>query len=686
MRYLIFLLFLLHTLSAEVPMTYRDIVEISRPEVIQLAPNGNELAYVTRRGDIEANCNRDSVFTGTVERAEFTKLAEYEKVIQLTWNNDSSCLYVLCKESELYRISRFSAQKSEILCEQKEPIHLFTLSSNEDHLYYTLVKMSSEEQAKKLKEEGYVFDWDNDQANVLTNETFLFLDHEEIWDINLHTHAANMITSLPNGSFRYDDIPLIRRMQVSESGNSLLLFVSRFGDVSIGESGFSGDPAVWDLSTHKWALPVAPASRERYAPTWVGETQFVYFVPSDERSPGTLRLYDLSTMQERIFNCLPPGFAFDDFYWDKKNSLLYGKSWSGYLYRIDLASDRSEIVELPGKCGSANFDSECRRLAYVVESSNVPPEIYCYDVATKQNKRLTTLNPQLATIAHGYVEAINEKSESGLPINGYLVHPVNEQAGVRYPIIIATYGFDGKYVSQAEVHSSFPAQPLAADGYFVFLLNHLSCGQEVVGDFQKAQELAGWDTLAIFEAAVDLVEKKGGDSDKVGIYGWSHGSFLVSFCLTHSTKFHAACILDGLNYNPGAFWFGGRLTQELYDNLFGGPPWGETLKNYLDFNPFYQVEKISAPLLFEFSGGGIAGLELYSPLRYLGVPAEHVTYVGEEHNFVRPKARIAAMGRKADWFNYWLLGKKDVSPAKEEQYRRWDRMKSVYQAKKLQGT
>ena len=51
-------------------------------------------------------------------------------------------------------------------------------------------------------------------------------------------------------------------------------------------------------------------------------------------------------------------------------------------------------------------------------------------------------------------------------------------------------------------------------------------------------------------------------------------------------------------------------------------------------------------------------------------------YQGEQHNFVKPKARIASMDRKVDWFNYWFFNKRD--PAKMEQYARWDRMRQQW--------
>ena len=58
---------------------------------------------------------------------------------------------------------------------------------------------------------------------------------------------------------------------------------------------------------------------------------------------------------------------------------------------------------------------------------------------------------------------------------------------------------------------------------------------------------------------------------------------------------------------------------------------------------------------------------MYVPLFCLGKPVEFVIYDDEEHNFVKPKARIASMAREVEWFNYWLLGQENHHSDKKEQ-------------------
>jgi dipeptidyl aminopeptidase/acylaminoacyl peptidase len=178
-----------------------------------------------------------------------------------------------------------------------------------------------------------------------------------------------------------------------------------------------------------------------------------------------------------------------------------------------------------------------------------------------------------------------------------------------------------------------------------------------------------------------LVQRGIADPDKLGIYGWSHGAFIVQFILAHSKmRFAAASLGEGGDYNPGEYWYsGGTSWPDIFKNVYGGPLTAKTAAAYLEFSPALNVDKVTTPLLMEYANVRNAnyGAEFYVPLREQGVPAELVIYDDEEHNFKRPTVRQASMQRKVDWFNYWMLGKEDPDPAKAGQYTRWRQMRST---------
>src|SRR5437868_13025876 len=111
-----------------------------------------------------------------------------------------------------------------------------------------------------------------------------------------------------------------------------------------------------------------------------------------------------------------------------------------------------------------------------------------------------------------------------------------------------------------EWHSSFPSQVCSSEGWFVLMLNDIpSASQTYINASTKARDEEGWQMLKVFETAVTILGDDGlVDANKVALYGWSHGAFMVEFLISHSNKFRVACIGEGGDYNPAGYWISGN--------------------------------------------------------------------------------------------------------------------------------
>jgi len=147
----------------------------------------------------------------------------------------------------------------------------------------------------------------------------------------------------------------------------------------------------------------------------------------------------------------------------------------------------------------------------------------------------------------------------------------------------------------------------------------------------------------------------------------------VEFALTHSEIFQAASAGEGGLNNAGQYWVTGSSAMRAYlDAFFGGPPLGDTYRNYEEVCPALNAHRIRAPLLREYGPDvGVQSLELFAMMRRLGKPVEQVIYPGAPHVFDRPSHRMASMERNLDWFRFWLQGYEDPRADKKEQYARW---------------
>jgi hypothetical protein len=85
----------------------------------------------------------------------------------------------------------------------------------------------------------------------------------------------------------------------------------------------------------------------------------------------------------------------------------------------------------------------------------------------------------------------------------------------------------------------------------------------------------------------------------------------------------------------------------------------------------------------EYSGGYLNGIEMYTAIVEQGGQAELVIYPDDDHVFNKPLNRHNSMVRHFDWFNFWLLGEEDPSPAKREQYDRWRQMRKALNQRQL---
>jgi hypothetical protein len=51
-----------------------------------------------------------------------------------------------------------------------------------------------------------------------------------------------------------------------------------------------------------------------------------------------------------------------------------------------------------------------------------------------------------------------------------------------------------------------------------------------------------------------------------------------------------------------------------------------------------------------------------------------IIYPKTGHNISSPQLQLASINRNLDWFDYWMLGRKDPAPEKKEQSARWETM------------
>jgi dipeptidyl aminopeptidase/acylaminoacyl peptidase len=221
----------------------------------------------------------------------------------------------------------------------------------------------------------------------------------------------------------------------------------------------------------------------------------------------------------------------------------------------------------------------------------------------------------------------------------------------------------------------YPYRLAAMRGYFVLFPNYRGTGSYSEA-FSTPRDTAAEPVDDIVKGVEYLVAQGFVDEKKIGIAGHSHGSWLGPMVLVRNPKlFRAASFAEGgVNMISGYGAMPGWLNLGIHDYYRPGSPY-HTTQRYIETSPIFHVAGLTAPTLLEFGDQSLAtqGFEFQTALWRCGVPNELIIYPKTGHNMNRPAQEVESMQRNFDWFDYWMLGKKDPNADKKEQYERWER-------------
>lgn len=318
---------------------------------------------------------------------------------------------------------------------------------------------------------------------------------------------------------------------------------------------------------------------------------------------------------------------------------------------------------------------------FVREDANTPPQIIGQDAGSGKPSFEFDLNPQLKTIRLNAIKEVKWTDATGHGWSGGLILPATRKAGERIPLVIELKFFDPtRFSPDGPYTTAFASQALAAKGMAVLELNAFD-----PATMDTAKE--GPTQMRGIESAIDfLASQYGIDPDRVGLIGFSRTCYHVAYALTHSTRrFAAATIADGLSggyvqyhaYSLNHTAFNG--IKPLYDGLNGGPPWGETLDNWIKNSPDMNASRISTPLRIEMLGKSsvLQEWEIYSALKLQNKPVDALYLPDATHVLVKPRERYLSQQGNVNWFGYWLLGQEARDADNDRDYQRWDRLNTV---------
>ena len=313
--------------------------------------------------------------------------------------------------------------------------------------------------------------------------------------------------------------------------------------------------------------------------------------------------------------------------------------------------------------------------AMVCQAPEHPGEVCLATHEAPTPRRLTSSNPWLANVRLLLQEVVSWKARDGLALQGILVHPLDEKAGQRYPLILTVHGGPESNDRNGWVTSySNPGQLGAAHGFAVFYPNYRgSTGRGVAFSKMSQKDPAGKEFDDLVDAVDHLIAIGLVDKAKVGVTGGSYGGYATAWCTTrYSDRFAAGVMFVGISdlvSKAGTT----EIPEEEYLVHSLQRPW-ENWSFMLERSPIGHLKEAKTPLLILDGKDDprvhpSQSLVLYRFLKARNqAPVRLVYYPGERHGNARAAARYDYNLRMIQWFEHYLKGPGGAMPSYEVEY------------------
>lgn len=316
------------------------------------------------------------------------------------------------------------------------------------------------------------------------------------------------------------------------------------------------------------------------------------------------------------------------------------------------------------------------------------PELQAIDRSSNRTRVISEFNISLNHRLNGRAESIAWTNRRGEAVSGAdaIILPNNYQPGKQYPLVIQVtpavpFVLDPLLAKNV---AAYPGRLFAENG--VLVLNSWFAGPLNPENMAHAVEH--------YEDAISELVKRGMvDPRRVGIIGFSAaGNHVYNVISKAKCPIAVAAIIDSNQNSPWVYvnQYGSMMTAfdsklDKAEFLVGRQFLGEGVERWSEQSPFFSLDAIKTPILFEGHNAGVIGLvpaswDTYAVLKRAQRPVEYAILPHAIHDPQWPMERFASTQGILDWCLFWLNGTIRLTPtphtpetteALAEQYTRW---------------
>ncbi len=261
----------------------------------------------------------------------------------------------------------------------------------------------------------------------------------------------------------------------------------------------------------------------------------------------------------------------------EKTGKIYFTGWQKsalerHIYVVDFDGKNIKQISKNEGWHSASFARNCQSYIGTFSNKSTPPQTRAYN---NDGSPLVWLNENRLDESHPYWPYIKShivpeygqiQADDGTYMDYELYKPQNMQKGKKYPAITIVYGGPGvQRIHKAWDDKVYLPQALADLGFVVFKLENRGAG----GRGKKFEDhiyrnMAGVEVKDQIEGARFLKSLDFVDADRMGIYGWSYGGYMVLHMLAQTNEYKV-----GVSGAPVTDW---ALYDTAYTERYLGDP------------------------------------------------------------------------------------------------------------------
>jgi dipeptidyl aminopeptidase/acylaminoacyl peptidase len=648
-------------------ITSMDLLEIRDQKGTSISPDGKYVAFVVGQAVYETNSYRSGLYIiGTAPGSATICLGtagapRWDPINQWLpespqWSPDSRYITRLAKMEKTARweVWRWGVNGDHPIQLTNVPgdVQSYHWTPDGDKIVVTFEKPRDPAATQRLSDDGILYDggFDASRGRPIVSEALASKPKElETWIHDVTTGEE--------------------RKQTKAEADSVGPWVS-----DIGEAYFNGTTFVGHHLLDAKTSPDGQRVAYRIIDDPLGGPRVIYKLFSKPVRGGTP--VDVA-----------PGIYFvSDYWWAADSSRIYYTENVGdgrpdkFMVVPAEGGAPKQVFSSPDSLHSCVPDESFKYMACDSDSRSAPSNIALIDLKAGMVRTLVDLNPEFANLELSSITRLDGINKYGDSWWADLVKPLNYEPGKKYPLIVTTYRT--RVFPRGASGDENPIDVYAAHGFAVLTFDFGRRDfDNKPGDFQRY--LSWYESV---EASIDMAIQKTSelgfaDTTRVGLTGYSRGTNIVAYEITHTKLFRAVSGASGA-YSPYLYYMASKNFQDSFfsRNGEGGWPEGKSKANWQQEAPELNADRIDVPVLnndpdSEF----LADLALYTSLRDLGKPVELFIYPNELHVVNQPKHRYQIYERNLDWFRFWLKGEQDPGPAKAEQYVRWRELRKLQQ-------